>query len=216
VSAGLFITGTGTGVGKTFVTCLLINALRATGRRVAAYKPLCCGGREDVVALSQATGGVFSLDEINPVWLRMPASPRAAAMIEGRTIDRLDLQRALTSLTARSETVVVEGAGGWEVPIAPGYRMADLAEEIGFPVVVVVDNRLGALNHTILTVEAIQRRGLKCRGVILNHASDERDAASISHRMILNEELTVPVLAELMHGEESWPTEPGMVLSDWA
>jgi dethiobiotin synthetase len=96
---------------------------------------------------------------------------------------------------------------GWEVPLAGKQTMADFAAELGLPIIVVVNNRLGCLNHTLLTVRNIQQRGLTCAGVILNYAHDERDAASISNRMVLTNFLDVPVLAEIMHGETEieWP-----------
>jgi dethiobiotin synthetase len=110
-------------------------------------------------------------------------------------------------LAARFEDVLIEGAGGWEVPLTASETLADFAQSLGLPVVLVVNNRLGALNHTILTVRNIQARGLRCAGVILNHVGEERDAASISNRMVLERFLEVPILAEVMHGETEmdWP-----------
>ena len=103
--------------------------------------------------------------------------------------------------------VLVEGVGGWEVPIAPGYNVADLAADLGLPVLLVVNNRLGALNHSILTAKAITSRGLECAGIILNHVEDERDSASVSNRVVLEQELEVPILADILHGETeiAWP-----------
>lgn len=197
----LFITGTDTDVGKTYVTCLLLHALKKAGRRAAGFKPFCCGDREDSVALLGASGGGLTLDEVNPVWLKTPASPYAAALIENRLLDIERVLDAFRELTHAVEDVLVEGVGGWEVPLAPRYSAADFAESLSLPVVVVVNNKLGALNHTLLTVKNIESRGLKCRGLVLNHVRDERDPASISHRRILEDMLEVPVLGEVMHGE---------------
>jgi dethiobiotin synthetase len=197
----LFITATDTDAGKTYVTCLLLEALKSQGRRAAGFKPFCCGGREDSVALLKASAGGLTIDELNPVWLKTPASPYAAALIENRLLDLERVSEAFHELTHSYENVLVEGVGGWEVPLAPRYTAADFAESLGLPVIVVVNNKLGALNHTILTVEGIQARRLKCTGLILNHVSDERDPASIPHRMILEDMLDVPVLGEVMHGE---------------
>jgi len=97
--------------------------------------------------------------------------------------------------------VLVEGAGGWEVPLRADVMLSDFARDLGWPVVVVVRNQLGALNHTILTVRAIQAAGLACAGLVINHPADERDPASISNRAVLEDVLDVPVLAEVMHGE---------------
>ncbi len=197
----LFITATDTNAGKTYVTCLLLEALKLQGRRAAGFKPFCCGGREDSIALHNAGADGFSLDELNPVWLKTPASPYAAALIENRLLDLERVTEAFHDLTHVCDDVLVEGVGGWEVPLAPQYTSADFAESLGLQVVVVVNNKLGALNHTILTVKNILGRQLKCAGLILNHVSDERDPASIPHRMILEDMLEVPVLGEVMHGE---------------
>jgi dethiobiotin synthetase len=116
----------------------------------------------------------------------------------------VDVARAVDGfhhLAARYDHVLVEGAGGWEVPLVTGRTVGDLAADLALPVVVVVDNRLGGLNHTILTVNAIRARGLDCAGLILNHLADERDTASITNRAILEDWLQVPVLQDILHQE---------------
>jgi dethiobiotin synthetase len=128
--------------------------------------------------------------------------------MENRRFDATDLVTAFHALAARHEHVLVEGAGGWEVPLNEFSTMADLAQRLALPVIVVVNNKLGCLNHTLLTVKNIQARGLTCAGLILNQVHDERDPASISNRMVLQHFLPdVPVLAEIMHGETEieWP-----------
>ena len=196
-----FITGTDTNAGKTYVTCLLLQSLKKAGLSIAGFKPFCCGDRGDAASLLQAGSEGLSLDEVNPIWLKMPASPYAAALIETRLLNMPALHQAYHELSHRFDTVLVEGAGGWEVPLAPQYTTADFAQELGLPVIVVVNNKLGALNHTLLTVKNIQTRHMKCAGLILNHVADERDPASISHRMILEQMTDVPIIAEVMHGE---------------
>ncbi|MFT5469268.1 MAG: dethiobiotin synthetase [Verrucomicrobiales bacterium] len=195
-----FVTGTDTGVGKTYVSCLILKALREAGRSVIAYKPACCGDRDDVLDLHEACDrDDLTIDEINPLWLQSPAAPLAAAMIENREVDFDALVERGRQLATRAERLIVEGAGGWEVPLTGKLTMADLAVALGFPVIVVIDNKLGALNHTILTVRQIEARGLKCAGLILNQVAEERDAASISNRIVLQQLLDVPILAELLH-----------------
>ena len=206
-----FIAGTDTGVGKTFVTAALLRALNAAAGPAVGYKPLCCGDRDDALALFEASGeprcGELSIDTINPCWLKTPAAPLVAARIENRQVDRGELVAVAEKLAVDFgyQWLLIEGAGGWEVPLAPGgVTMADLAVDFAAPVLLVIDNKLGALNHTLLTVAAIERRGLRCAGIFLNHCRDERDSASISNRVVLEEMLPqVPVLAELLHGE-SW------------
>ena len=124
--------------------------------------------------------------------------------IENRILDRSVLCAGYHALENRCDHVLVEGAGGWEVPLGPdGATMADLAEDLALPVIVVVDNRLGALNHTLLTVAAIRDRKMECRGIILNHTGDERDVASVSNRQILESYSEVPILLEILHGEDA-------------
>lgn len=202
-----FITGTDTNAGKTYATCLLLGALKRAGRAAAGFKPFCCGDREDSRHLLAAGAPGFTLDEINPVWLKVPASPYAAALLENRQLDLEAIRSALRSLESRCDTVLVEGAGGWEVPLSPGITLADFAQSLGAPVIVVVNNKLGALNHTLLTLRNIEVRGLRCAGIILNHVADERDPASISNRAVLESFTAAPVIAEIMHGETEveWP-----------
>lgn len=197
----LFITGTDTDAGKTHVTQMLLEALKSRGERAAGVKPFCCGGRQDSHLLHQASAEGLTLDEINPVWLKTPASPYAAALIENRTLDFTALQDACKQLATKVDHLLVEGVGGWEVPLTPHYTSADFAEELGLPVLLVVNNKLGALNHTLLTVKNILARGLSCMGIVLNYAVAERDVSSISNRMILENMCDVPVIGEVMHGE---------------
>lgn len=205
--SGYFITGTDTDAGKTYVTCLLLDALKRAGHRAAGFKPFCCGDRGDAARLLQSSAEGVTLDEINPVWLKVPAAPYVAALMENRKLDLDAMRTAFDALAASHDTVLVEGAGGWEVPVAPGVTVAGFAQTLGLPIVLVVNNKLGALNHTLLTLKNIEARGLTCAGVILNHVRDERDPASISNRAVLESFSAVPVIAEVMHGETEidWP-----------
>ncbi len=205
----LFITGTNTNVGKTYVTALICKALAARGERVAPYKPIVCGDRDDAQRLLTASGrDDLSLDDVNPVHFKSPASPLAAAMIEKREIDVAALADGAHQLGNDADHLIVEGVGGWEVPITADQSLADLAAKLDFPVVVVVDNKLGALNHTILTVRSIENFELACLGLVLNSTGEARDAASISNRVILETFLGSPVLADLLHDQEEIDLEP--------
>ncbi len=198
----LFLTGTDTGVGKTYVACLLLRQWHHAGHRPMAVKPFCCGERTDAVDLFNACDrDDITLDQVNPLWLRVPAAPYVAAMIENRPVDLPGLLQHCQDSAGLGDRVLVEGAGGWEVPLRADVMLSDFARDLGWPVVVVVRNQLGALNHTILTVRAIAAAGLTCAGLVINHPADERDAASISNRAVLEDVLRVPVLAEVMHGE---------------
>lgn len=200
-----FITGTDTHVGKTYVTQLLIDALKREGRSVVGYKPVAAGDRMDARAILQSCDDPsLTLDDINPVYLKAPAAPLVAALLENKRIDLNSLRTGFETLAARYDNVLVEGAGGWEVPLNDIMTMADFAQALGLPVIVVVNNKLGALNHTILTVRNIQARQMTVAGIVLNHVADERDTASISNRTMLEKFLQVPVLGEIMHGETEW------------
>ena len=196
-----FITGTDTGVGKTYATRLILQSLRENGVDAVGYKPVSCGDREDAAILAEASGGL-EIDEINPVHLHSALAPYVAGMLEGRTIDPAELVAGFHKLAARHKVVLVEGVGGWEVPIAPGYRVSDLAADLKLPVVVVAANKLGALNHTILTVEAIKARGLTCAGIVMNQLEDEMDTAMITNKGVVEDLTGVPLLEHLIHNQD--------------
>ncbi len=192
---GIFITATDTGAGKTFFASALLTALRREGFDACGFKPFCCGDRGDAEILASASG--CSLDSVNPFWYRTPAAPMAAAFIENRPPD-LDLVRSVFEEAATSEFVVVEGAGGWFVPICNNYFMADLACDFGLPVVLVAPNRLGVLNHALLTLEAIRRCGCPFLGWVLNELSPAyNDAARATNPALLEEILGSPPLLHL-------------------
>jgi len=196
-----FVTGTDTGVGKTHVTRLILEGLRASGIDAAGYKPVACGDRDDARILADASGGL-PIEEVNPVYLQSPVAPYVAGLLENRAIDPAELIAGYRRLAAAHKTIIVEGAGGWEVPVAAGYRISDLAAELGLPVVLVAANRLGALNHILLTLGAIRARGLVCAGVFLNQLVDELDTAMITNKGLIEDLTGVPLLEHLIHGQD--------------
>lgn len=187
----LFVTGTDTGVGKTFTTALLTRALREAGLDTIALKPLCSGERSDVEILRSASDNILSLDETNPVWLQAPATPLVAAQLENRTLSLDPLQHWFRGLSEKYPSLLVEGAGGWLVPITETETIADLAARLNLPVIIVVANRLGCLNHTLLTLESIRARGLHCPGIILNHLTPDYDIAQRTNADILSRHTTI-------------------------
>lgn len=200
---GFFITGTDTEIGKTHVTCALLRDLRARGLRPMGYKPMACGDRNDPRAMRCAVGEPsLSLDVLNPIYLRAATAPYIAAELEQRVLSIDDMVAAYQQLAEQYSPVLVEGAGGWEAPLAPGLTMADLAVALALPVVLVVGNKLGAVNHAIMTVKGIRSRGLECLSIVLNHMGEEWDAASVTNRRLIEEFTGVPVQAELIHGQE--------------
>lgn len=202
--ASLFITGTDTNVGKTFVTSRLLEALRAAGEDAVPYKPVCSGGREDGERLQKACGGAVPLDQINPTWFKTPAAPLIAGRIEKQPVSWQRLLDGFELLETRHDRVLVEGAGGWKVPLTDSQTVADLAVALALPVIIVVHNRLGALNHTLLTLESVRAVGLRCAGVVLNHPKDERDPASISNAVLLREWIPDVAIMEVLHDETAF------------
>lgn len=171
-AGGCFVTGTDTGVGKTQVSAALLHCLARAGLQVAGFKPVAAGttpedrGNEDVRALRAAGTLQLSDAEVGPFQFDMPCAPQIAAALEGRTIDRERLLDAARSVQQRVDFIVVEGVGGFCVPLGAGWDTADLAEDLGLPVVIVVGLRLGCLNHALLTGEAVRARGLRIAGWI--------------------------------------------------
>jgi dethiobiotin synthetase len=217
VSAGFFVTGTDTGVGKTVVACALIRQLRAAGRDVGVMKPVETGvgrgGPLDAQALREASGVDDGLDEICPIQLALPAAPNVAAAQQGRTLKLEAIRSAFASLRARHETLVVEGAGGLLVPLLDDFSMADLAAELGLPVLVAARAALGTINHTLLTLEALERRGLPLAGVVISHATGALSEADASNLASLKSALGRRLVGEippLAPGEQ--PAEDAIAL----
>lgn len=196
-----FITGTDTGVGKTYITRLILESLRNAGHDAVGYKPVACGDRDDAQILSTASGDL-DLDIINPVYFNTPVAPYVAGMLENRFLGPADLINGFHYLASQHATIIVEGAGGWEVPLTADYRISDLAKDLALPVILVAGNRLGALNHILLTVAAIQAKGLTCAGIVLNQLEDEMDTAMITNKGVLEGLTGVPILEHVIYGQD--------------
>ena len=196
-----FITGTDTDIGKTYVTRLLLNALREEGKDAVGYKPVSCGDRGDAMVLSEASGDL-PLEEINPIHLNTPVAPYVACMLENQTVNPEILVQGYRHLSEKHDLVLVEAVGGWEVPIAPNYRVSDLAVDLALPVIIVAGNKLGALSHIILTVEAIKRRGLTIAGIILNQLQDEMDTSMITNKGVVEDLTGVPLLDHVIFNQD--------------
>ncbi|MDX2227827.1 MAG: dethiobiotin synthase [Verrucomicrobiae bacterium] len=200
----VFITGTDTHVGKTRVTCLILRALVARGVKAVGFKPILCGERTDAHALLNASGNPagLTLDDLNPVTLQPPAAPYTASIIEERIIDLDAVRTAYGKLREKFEVVLVEGVGGWRVPIRRDYFVSDLAREMNAPILLVTRPNLGTLNHTLLTVEAIERDRCPLMGIVMNQSVPEVDLISDHTNGPMIEELTGnPLLARVGFGE---------------
>lgn len=173
-----FITGTDTDVGKSLIACALIHAFAARGYRAAPMKPIAAGTiningvdmNPDVAALRDVSGSTAALRDINPYCFSEAIAPHLAAQHENVTVKMDVIRAAFDRLNADADTVLVEGAGGFLVPLSLSQSMAEIPIALGLEVILVVGMRLGVLNHALLTVEAIRSRGLKLGGWIANTA----------------------------------------------
>jgi len=188
------VTGTDTGVGKTFITSGLIRFARSKGMDVIGMKPICTGDNSDVRQLLDASGGWEQEKIINPIWYRTPVAPYTASIIEDRQIDLDAIRRAFKRLAKHHSNVLVEGSGGIAVPILANYDYRDVARDLGLSVIVVAANRLGVLNHARLTIESIRAAGLNCTLVVLNVVNPDSDLSQSTNLSVLENLVNVPVL----------------------
>lgn len=210
---GIFVTGTDTEIGKTWVSTALVAELRQRGRRVAVMKPVASGAvqtsaglrNDDALALMAAAAGEparypGSYAEVNPYCFAPPISPHLAAAEVGVSIELERLREMAVSAAQRFDCQVVEGAGGWRAPLGPSSSMADLAQHLGLPVLLVVGLRLGCLNHAVLSAEAIRRTGLPLVGWVAN--SIDPVMGHRDHNLAtLGDLLGSPALAVFPHGD---------------
>jgi len=208
-SRGLFVTGTDTDVGKTYVSALIAAELQAAGHRVGVYKPVASGcvadGSElvsdDAVALWEAAGRTLTLDAVCPQRFAAPIAPHLSAIAEGKTLDADLARTGLATWTPHCDIVIVEGAGGLMSPVDEEEYVADLAFDFGYPLVVVTKNVVGAINQTLQTLIAAGnfREGLGVGAVVLNdvHASD--DPASDSNLEEIVTRVEGPLFSRLRH-----------------
>lgn len=207
---GFFITGTDTGVGKTEVACALLRALDHSGWSAVGMKPIAAGARlagavlrnSDVRRLDQASRVRAPRSLRNPYVLRPPIAPHIAAVEAGIELDLDVIASACRELAARADVVIVEGAGGFCVPLGERVDMGDLARRLQLPVIMVVGMRLGCISHALLTAEAIERRGLPLAGWIANRI----DAGMRRYRenvRTLEHRIGAPLLADVPHIERA-------------
>ena len=194
---GYFITGTDTEVGKTWITAAMATAMRHRGLAPVALKPLATGSAppgEDATQIAAAAGHAPLVFACMPD----PASPDRAAIQIGRV---LEMSPILEWIRSHEGTLLVEGVGGWEVPIGPDFRVSDVATELQLPVILVAADRLGVLNHTLLTAAAIRRRGLRLAAIILNRFESDDSSLSEWNLEDLRRHIDVPII----------PIAPGLV-----
>jgi len=201
VLRGCFVTGTDTGIGKTVVSAGILHALARQGHRVAGMKPVASGciatpeglRNDDALVLQGESSVPLAYEAVNPCALEPPIAPHLAAAEAGTAIGVDPLVRAARRLGAGADCLVVEGVGGWLVPLEGRATVADLAQALALPVVLVVGVRLGCLNHALLTAESIQARGVAFAGWVANQV-DPRAARVEGNIDTLRRRLPAPLL----------------------
>jgi dethiobiotin synthetase len=203
---GVFVTGTDTDVGKTLISCALLHAWRNAGKTALGMKPVAAGCEQqpqglvcgDVAALRRASSTQAPVEWVNPYAFVPAVAPHAAAEGAGVTIDLDRIRKAFLALAGCAEVVVVEGVGGFRVPLNSREDSADLARLLGLPVVLVVGMRLGCLNHALLTADAIRAQGLTLAGWVANRI-DPGMTRFESNLEALRQRLEAPLLGVVEH-----------------
>jgi dethiobiotin synthetase len=206
---GIFVTGTDTGVGKTWVTVALMEALKRQGREVSGMKPIASGAKnrngrlmnDDAYLIMQHCSEPTDYDLINPVIFEPSVAPAIAAKLTNMTINLEPIKAAYNQLSRGCQNVVVEGVGGWRVPISDSVGSADLVRELALPVIIVVGLRLGCINHAVLTAEAIRTDGVDLCGWVSSQL--EKDYVYKEETInLLNEVLGCPHVADQGYAAE--------------
>jgi dethiobiotin synthetase len=210
---GVFVTGTGTEVGKTVVAAAIARSMAGTGARVSVFKPAVSGldqdGEPDHELLRRASGSGQSDDEIAPYRFGPPVSPHLAAELAAHPIDPERLVAAAQTAGEGADFLVCEGVGGLLVPLTLGYLVRDFARELGLPAVIAANPGLGTINHTLLTVEAARAVGLDASLVVLTPWPDDPSAMERSNRSVIERlgEIPTGVLGRLdLAAPDTWPT----------
>jgi dethiobiotin synthetase len=206
MTRGYFVTGTDTGVGKTLIACSLLRAFAARGFKAVGMKPVATGAvpggnglvHDDVERLIAAGNVMAPREHVNPYCFAPPIAPHIAAAEAGMKIDLDHIGRCFNALTERADVVIVEGVGGFRVPLASHVDTGHLAACLALPVVLVVGVRLGCLNHALLTAEAIAGRGLMLAGWVANHI-DPGMAAAEENVRALETLIAAPLLARIAY-----------------
>jgi len=203
---GFFIAGTDTGIGKTFVSCALLQALADKGERIGAMKPIAAGcektpdgwQNDDALQLMQHTNIELSYQLVNPVALPPPIAPHIAIEEAGESVTIAQLTKHFEQIKDRADYFIVEGAGGWLVPLNESESMADIPKAFGLDVILVVGIRLGCINHALLTVDAIQQSGNQLAGWVAN-IIDPDMLMTDENILALKNRIRAPLLGTLPH-----------------
>ncbi len=222
---GLFVVGTDTQVGKTYVVAMIARELVDSGVRVGAYKPTCSGSQkdsegrqiwDDVDVLAAAIGGGFPPERVCPQRFHAPLAPPVAARLEGKTVDARLMRTGAKWWTVRVDLLLCEGIGGLLCPLTQDETVADLASDLGFPLIVVARLGLGTVNHTLMTVEVASRRGLSLAGIILNQPTPDHDCSAQFNLEEIAARVDTPVLGVVRHNQpHGLQCDGQLIKTDW-
>lgn len=221
---GLFITGTDTNVGKTHIACQIVRELRSAGHRVGAFKPACSGASreenghprwDDLDRLREALAREVSEDQVCSQRFLAPLAPPVAARNEARRVDWNSIIHGFEAWRNDCDILVVEGAGGLLCPLTDESSIADLADTISFPLVIVARLGLGTINHTLLTVEVARQRGLRIAGLIFNEPTPTEDLLVASNPVEVAARCDIPILAICRHQSDGVSRVCESLRLDW-
>ncbi|MBL8889063.1 MAG: dethiobiotin synthase [Planctomycetaceae bacterium] len=215
---GLFVVGTDTEVGKTYVTALIAKQLHDAGKKVGVYKPVASdcyddGDQvisEDALTLWHAAGQPGTVHDVCPQRFRAPLAPHLAARAEGKELDVQLMRTGLEKWSTGYDIVLIEGVGGLMTPVSDAEYVADLAYEFGFPLLLVAPNMLGVINQTLqsLITAAAFENGLNVAGLILNNVQfQERDVSVKTNRQEIERRTSTPILAEIAYNADEFPVD---------
>lgn len=206
---GIFITGTGTEIGKTVISGGLAAALKQSGTHVGVMKPISTGDTADARFLKHAAQVDDELASINPIYLRHPLAPSVAARIENREIHLSCIETAFTALQQKYDCMIVEGVGGIAVPIRDDFLVVHLINQLGLPVLIVAQAGLGTLNHTLLTVTFAQQFGLQIAGIVLNrHIPEAAGLAEATNPVEIEKLTNIPVIGVVPYEKRLGTAQP--------
>jgi dethiobiotin synthetase len=214
MTSGLFVTGTDTGCGKTEITLGIMHSLQQQGECVLGMKPIASGGlvteeglrNEDALRIQAQCSQTIPYSSVNPLVYQPPISPHLAAKAEGQTISLDEILQDYHDLQEQADRVVVEGVGGWHVPLGDSITLADLARTLDLPMIMVVGIRLGCLNHALMTAECILNSGVQLKGWVANLVDPEMQAIE-DNIITLQSWLPAPCLGEVPYLESLSPEQ---------
>jgi dethiobiotin synthetase len=208
---GWFITGTDTGIGKTYVTVGLLRYLNERGHQAAGMKPIASGcertpdglRNDDALRILEASAPALPYELVNPYSFEPPIAPHIAAAKSGVVIETKTILDRFEAIRSQVDCILVEGVGGWEVPVSEDAGMPDLAAALGLPVILVVGIRLGCINHALLTAEAVRARGLELAGWVANQVDTvvEEEQAIIE---AIAKRIGSPLLGSIRHRQQTF------------